>query len=273
VFAALAQDAADTRGQNSRAQPPGGREWEPASAINYAGDGNIWVADRCGGNRGPRSCEDRTDNDPIMLFNSEGEPIRSFGAGLFVWPHGMFVDQDNNLWVTDAAVARNGRKGNQVHKFSPDGKLLMSIGIAGVQGTGREIFNAPNDVLVAPNGDIFVADGHSPNTDNRIVKFNKDGEYLMEWGTVGAEAGEFRVPHALAMDSAGRLFVADRANSRIQIFDQEGNHTTTWTQFGRPRWWCDCLRSEEHTSELQSPYVISYAVFCLKKKNKEYAQM
>lgn len=232
-FTASAQSGY-TRGEGSWAKPPGGREWGAASAIYYAGNGNIWVADRCGGNRGPGSCEDRTDVDPIMLFDQDGQLIRSFGAGLFVWPHGMFVDKDSNLWVTDAAVARTGLKGNQVHKFSPDGRLLMSLGIAGVQGSGHYFFNAPNDVLVAPNGDIFVADGHSPTTGNRVVKFNSEGEYLMEWGSVGAEAGEFRVPHALAMDSQGRLFVADRANSRLQIFDQNGNHLMTWTQFGRP---------------------------------------
>ena len=213
---------------------PAGREWGAASAIHYAGNGTVWVADRCGGNRGPGSCEDRLDVDPIMLLDAEGNILRSFGAGLFVWPHGMFVEPDGSLWVTDAAIDRGGRRGNQVHKFSPDGELLMSIGTAGVSGTGHYVFNAPNDVLVAPNGDIFVADGHNPSTDNRIVKYNSRGEYLLEWGRVGAEAGEFRAPHALAMDSQGRLFVADRANSRIQIFDQDGKHLSTWTQFGRP---------------------------------------
>lgn len=222
------------RGEGRFGDLPSGRTWGAASAIHYAGNDQIWVADRCGGNRGPGSCEDQMDIDPIMLLDTDGEIIRSFGAGLFVWPHGMYVDNQGNVWVTDAAVARQGLKGNQVHKFSPQGELLMSLGIAGVQGSGHYFFNAPNDVLVAPNGDIFVADGHNPSTDNRIVKFNSDGEYLMEWGSVGAEAGEFRVPHALAMDSAGRLFVADRANSRIQIFDQQGNHISTWTQFGRP---------------------------------------
>ena len=213
---------------------PEGRNWGAASAIHYAGNDTIWVADRCGGNRGPGSCEDRLDVDPIMLMDLDGNIIHSFGAGMFVWPHGMFVDNDSNLWVTDGATARDRSKGNQVHKFSPEGKLLMSLGIAGVSGSGHYYFNAPNDVLVAPNGDIFIGDGHSARTDNRIVKFNSKGEYLMQWGSVGAEAGEFRVPHALAMDSQGRLFVADRANSRIQIFDQQGNHLSTWTQFGRP---------------------------------------
>ncbi len=211
---------------------PAGREWGAASAIHYAGNGQVWVADRCGGNR--PSCENKPDVDPIMLLDSDGTVLRSFGAGLFVWPHGMFVDAEGNVWVTDAATAREGLKGNQVHKFSPEGERLMSLGIAGVSGSGHYFFNAPNDVLVAPNGDIFVADGHSPSTHNRIVKYNSDGEYLMEWGSVGAENGEFRVPHALAMDSQGRLFVADRANSRIQLFDQQGNHISTWTQFGRP---------------------------------------
>ncbi len=222
------------RSEESFGNLPAGREWGAASAIHYAGNGRVWVADRCGGNRGPGSCADRTDMDPIMLLDSEGNIVRSFGAGMFIWPHGMFVDADDNVWVTDAATDREGTRGNQVHKFSPEGELLMSLGIPGVRGSGHYFFNAPNDVLVAPNGDIFVADGHNPATDNRIVKFNSEGEYLMEWGGVGAEAGEFRAPHALAMDSAGRLFVADRANSRIQIFDQQGKHISTWTQFGRP---------------------------------------
>jgi sugar lactone lactonase YvrE len=222
------------RGENAFGNLPEGRRWGAASAIHYAGNGRVWVADRCGGNRGAGSCEDRRDVDPIMLLASDGTVLRSFGAGMFVWPHGMFVDHDENLWVTDAAVSSDGRRGNQVHKFSPEGERLMSLGIAGVEGTGRYFFNAPNDVLVAPNGDIFIADGHNASTPNRILKYNSEGTFLKEWGSVGAEDGEFRVPHALAMDSQGRLFVADRGNSRIQIFDQEGTHLMTWTQFGRP---------------------------------------
>ncbi|NQV70695.1 MAG: hypothetical protein HQ498_11785 [Pseudohongiella sp.] len=222
------------RGEGSFVKLPADRSWGSVSAIHYAGNNTLWIAERCGGNRGPGSCEDQVDVDPILLVDTEGKLLKSFGAGLFVWPHGMFVDAEQNLWVTDAAVSADGTKGNQVHKFSPDGERLMSLGTTGVRGSGHYEFNAPNDVLVAPNGDIFVADGHNASTDNRIVKFNSEGEYLMEWGSVGAEAGEFRVPHALAMDSQGRLFVADRANSRLQIFDQQGNHLQTWTQFGRP---------------------------------------
>ena len=222
------------RGEGVWGKLPAGRSWGSASAIFYAGNNTVWVADRCGGNRGPGSCEDRLDVDPIFLMDLEGNILKSFGAGMFVWPHGMFVEPNGNLWVTDGATAREGRKGNQVHKFSPDGELLMSLGIAGVSGVGHYFFTAPNDVLVAPNGDIFVADGHNSVSGNRIIKYNAAGEYLLEWGTTGAEAGEFRVPHALAMDSQGRLFVADRANSRLQVFDQQGRHLMTWTQFGRP---------------------------------------
>lgn len=206
-----------------------GRDWGSTSAVYTAPDGNnIWVAERCGEN----TCVGHEDLDNIFLFTPEGELLRSFGAGIFVWPHGIHVDFDGNVWVTDARG--EGNRGHQVHKFSPDGELLMSLGKAGVAGDGNDEFNQPSDVLVAANGDIFVADGHQSDGNNRIVKFNSDGDFIMTWGATGKEDGEFRDPHALAMDSTGRLFVGDRGNSRLQIFDQDGNHIETWTQFGRP---------------------------------------
>jgi len=110
----------------------------------------------------------------------------------------------------------------------------MSLGKAGVAGDGPDTFNQPSDVIVAPNGDIFVADGHGDDGNNRIVKFDKNGTFIKEWGKTGYGPGEFRDPHALAFDSQGRLFVGDRANSRIQIFDQDGKWLATWTQFSRP---------------------------------------
>lgn len=124
--------------------------------------------------------------------------------------------------------------GHQVHKFSPEGSLLMSLGTAGVAGDGEDTFNQPSDVLVAPDGSIFVVDGHGAGGNNRVVKFNPSGDFLMQWGETGKENGEFRDPHALAMDSQGRLFVGDRGNGRLQIFTQDGEHVATWTQFGRP---------------------------------------
>ncbi len=146
--------------------------------------------------------------------------MKSFGAGLLEWPHGIFVDADNNVWVTDARGSKGG--GHQIIKFSPEGKELMRLGKAGVAGDGPGEFNGPSDVLVAPNGDIFVVDGHGIEGNNRVVKFSKDGTFIKTWGKTGTGPGEFLDPHALAMDSQGRLFVGDRKNNRVQIFDQDG---------------------------------------------------
>ena len=125
-------------------------------------------------------------------------------------------------------------KGNQVFKFSPDGKLLMTLGKAGVAGGGNDVFSGPADVAIAQNGDIFVADGHMEGPVNRIVKFSKDGKFIKAWGTRGSAPGEFNLPHSIAIDSRGRIFVADRTNNRIQIFDQDGRFLDQWKQFGRP---------------------------------------
>jgi DNA-binding beta-propeller fold protein YncE len=212
---------------------PDGRSYGATSAVYPGPDGRtIWVAERCGQN----SCIERQDLTTIFQFDLDGNLLRSFGAGLFAWPHGMFVDREGNVWVTDAVGfgVEPPDLGHVVYKFSPDGDLLMTLGRRGVAGDGPDLFRQPSDVLVAPNGDIFVADGHGTGGNNRIVKFSRDGRYLMEWGGTGAADGQFSDPHALAMDSQGRLFVGDRGNNRIQIFDQDGNHLASWTQFGRP---------------------------------------
>lgn len=212
------------------ASMPEGRKWGSTSAVYPAQDnsGNIWVAERCGQN----SCVGREGVDPILLFDSSGKLLKSFGAGMLVWPHGIFVDPDNNVWVTDARG--EGERGHQVLKFNENGELLMRLGKAGISGDGRDTFNQPSDVLIAPNGNIFVADGHGRRGNNRIVKLASDGTFIKSWGQTGSSPGEFQDPHALAMDSEGRLFVGDRNNRRIQIFDQEGNFIAYWNQFGRP---------------------------------------
>ena len=237
VMCALAVHAQNTAPNPYRtiegwAKLPDGRTWGATSAIYPANDGkNIWVAERCGTNL----CVD-SDVDPVLLFDPMGNVVKSFGAGMIVWPHGIYVDGDDNVWIADAvgyAPVPDG-VGHVILKFSPDGKLLMTLGKKGVAGDGTDVFNKPSDMLVAPNGDIFVADGHDEGGNNRIIKFASDGTFIKQWGETGYEDGQFRDPHALAMDSRGRLFVGDRANSRIQIFDQGGKHLGTWTQFGRP---------------------------------------
>ena len=210
------------------AKLPDGRRWGSTAGVSVAPDGHVWAYDRCGAN----SCAD-SPLDPIVEFDSSGKALRHFGAGLFVQPHGLSVDRDGNVWVTDDMG--QGGKGQQVFKFSPDGKVLLTLGKAGVAGTGPDTFNQPTAVLVAPNGDIFVAAGHArAYGDARIVKFSKDGKFIKQWGTAGSGPGQFVGPHALAMDSRGRLFVADRTNNRIQIFDQDGKFIAEWKQFGRP---------------------------------------
>lgn len=214
------------------AKLPNDREWGATSTVYYAGDNKIWAAERCGGNG---NCLETPEIDPVFLIDAKtGKILKSFGKNMIVWPHGIHIDPDGNVWIADARGDDERKKGHQVHKFSPDGKLLMSLGQAGVAGNDKYIFDQPCDVAVAANGDIFIADGHSAAGNNRIVKYNSKGEYLMEFGTTGSEDGEMRVPHALAIDSEGRLFVADRGNSRLQIFSQAGEHIDTWTQFGRP---------------------------------------
>jgi streptogramin lyase len=209
------------------AKLPEGRTWGSAAGVDLDSHGHIWVAERCGAN----SCDGKMD-DPILEFDASGKLLKSFGGGMFIFPHGLYVDKDNNVWVTDGQG--KGGKGHQVFKFSPDGKVLMTLGKAGVAGEAPDTFNAPSAVIVASNGDIFVADGHGGNTNARIVKFDKDGKFIKTWGHKGAGEGEFSTPHTLAFDSKGRLFVGDRGNNRIQIFDQDGKFLEVWTQFSRP---------------------------------------
>jgi sugar lactone lactonase YvrE len=226
VAAPLAKaDPNSYRAVEGWAKLPQGRSFGQVINVRIAPDGkNIWVFERCGSN----TCAG-SSLDPILEFDPAGNLIKSFGGGLFVFPHGLFIDRDGNVWATDAAE-KDG-KGNQVFKFSPDGKVLMTLGKAGVAGADHDTFDKPTDAVVAANGDIFVADGHG---NSRIVKFTADGKYIKEWGKKGNGPSEFNVPHSLALDSAGRLFVADRSNSRIQIFDPDGKFLAAWRQFGRP---------------------------------------
>ena len=223
------------------AKLPDGRPWGAVGKLVMDPDGlHLWAIVRCSATEHKRFGNECLDSnlDPILQFDLNGNVVKSFGGGMFIWPHGMDVDRQGNVWVTDAVAPKKtppGTRGHQVVKFSPDGKVLLTLGTPGVPGIGPNSFNAPCDVVVATTGDIFVADGHSFDAgNNRIVKFSKDGKFIKAWGQTGYAPGEFRMPHAIAIDSRDRVFVADRGNNRIQIFDQEGKFLALWTQFGRP---------------------------------------
>ena len=242
------------------AKMPEGRTWGSTAGVGIDKDGkSIWVSERCGAN----GCWDRTANkmsplDPILHFSADGTFLKSFGQGLFVNPHGLYVDRDGNIWVTDWQdnLPRRGRGaaadaplppppdkivGHQVYKFSPDGKVLLVLGKAGGNQPGQPedpaSFYEPNNVITNAAGDIFVCEGHSANaqtSSGRIAKFDKNGKFIKEWGKFGSAPGEFNNPHSLAFDSKGRLFIADRGNNRIQIYDQDGNRLETGLeQFSR----------------------------------------
>lgn len=233
-----------------------GRQIGVASGIKADPTGKyLWILDRCGAN----GCAD-SPLDPIIQVDMEGKLVKSFGKGVMNFPHGFFIDGEGNVWVTDGAPNGDARGaagfkkkiGHQVYKFSADGKLLMTLGEAGVFGADEKHFNGPTGVVVADNGDIWVTDGHGgpgvgPNKDNmyrsrggnnRLVRFSKDGKFLKQFGGgIGSEGFlplQFNDPHDLARDAGGRLYVADRGNQRIQVLDKEGNFITRWTQYGKP---------------------------------------
>ncbi len=208
---------------------PEGRKWGGSTGVDIDRNGNVWAIERCGAN----SC-DKSDVAPIVQFDANGKFIKDIGAGLFVVPHNIRIDKDGNLWVTDTGVSKDG-KGAQITKLSPDGKVLLKLGKAGIAATGPDTFFAPSDIAFGRNGDMFVVDSHSPNcAPSRIIKLDKNGKFIKEWGHAGTNPGDTLCPHSITTDSKGRLFVADRNNNRISIFDQDGKFLTAWTQFSRP---------------------------------------
>lgn len=207
---------------------PPGRAMGSSSAVSGDREGNIWVVDRCGAN----DCAG-SKLDPVMEFASDGKFLRAWGAGRFLFPHGLFIDAQDHVWITDGHV--NAAMGDTVMEFMPDGKLLRTLGKPGVSGAGPDTFHEPNAVLVAPDGSIFVSDGHLPEKGNaRVIKFDRDGKFVKQWGGHGRGPGQFEMPHCLTMDSAGRLYAGDRDNARVQVFDQNGKLLRILTQFGRP---------------------------------------
>ncbi len=194
--------------------PPGVTKWGAATGVDVDAHDNVYVLHR-------------NESMPIMVFDRYGKFLRAWGQGMFKTTHFLRVDPAGDVWVTD-------RGDMQAFKFTQDGKLLMTLGKKGVTGdnTSQETFNGMADLAVAKNGDIFIADGEGPNT--RVVKFSKYGKFIKWWGGKGTDPGQFNVPHSIAIDSKGRVYVADRSNNRIQIFDEYGDFLNQWTNFGTP---------------------------------------
>ena len=215
--------------------PTGLKSLGSVSGVKVGPDKNVYVFHRCVQN----TCAGQDNIPSILVYSQQGKFLKGMGAGLILWPHGLTPMPDSSLWLTDATaptgVDKNSPgRGHQVFHVDKNARVLLALGKAGVAGEGPDTFNAPSDTVIGRNGDLFVADGHGAGTNARIVKFDKNGKFIKAWGTRGAGPGQFEAPHSLAMDSQGRLFVADRPNDRIQIFDQDGRFLLEWKQFGRP---------------------------------------
>jgi len=221
------------------------RPWGGSNGVAIDRDGkSVWATDRCSPGIAPGCLGTRAN--PVHLFDESGKEVRSFGGGMFVWPHGIHIDREGNVYVADSRTATpeelqkfpgEGNKGSVVIKFSPQGQVLMTLGKPGVRGNPPEALTDPTDILTDANGDIYVAESHTdvedPNLVGRISVFDKTGKFLRTIGKTGTGPGEFRTPHALEFDSQGRLIVADRHNHRVQILTKEGRFIAEYKEFSR----------------------------------------
>src|SRR5260370_11051733 len=215
--------------QEKWAAYPEGRKFGAALKVqvDHRHGKSIWLFDGCGATE----CTNST-LAPMEKFDSSGKFQKAIGADMFAVPHGFYVDREGNVWGGDQ-IARNG-KGADLIKFAPEGKVLMILGKPGMPGNGPGYLTTGSAVVVALNGDIYVADRHGAGTNDRIVKFSKDGKFITACGKHGKGPGEFDTPHGIALDSTGPVYVADRANNRIQIFEPDGKFVAEWKQVGRP---------------------------------------
>ncbi len=189
------------------------------SAVGVDSSQNIFILQRTGREWLDTLPDSLISSNTIFLLDKEtGKVLNSWGADLFIMPHGLTVDEKNNVWITDVAL-------NEVFKFSHNGELLLKLGEAKIAGNDSAHFNLPTDVAIAHDGSFYVSDGYG---NSRIIKFSKEGNYLFEWGKKGTGHGQFNIPHCISLDSHGNVFVADRENNRIQEFDMNGSFLKEW---------------------------------------------
>lgn len=160
---------------------------------------------------------------PVVVFDANGKYVRGFGQGMFKVPHGLRIDREGFVWTTDNGL-------HILRKFTPEGRLVTTLGVEGKAGSGKEGFRAPDDLVFDSQGNFYIADAGN----GRIVKLNPAGEYVSEWGKKGKESGQFATAHGLAIDAQDRIYVADRGNKRVQVFDTTGKHLADWSGFGNP---------------------------------------
>jgi DNA-binding beta-propeller fold protein YncE len=191
-------------------QVPAGSKFGPVSAVAADAAGNLHVLHRA--------------EPPLLVFEPSGKFVKAWGAGTMKTPHGLRIDHEGNIWATDIGL-------HVVLKFDPTGKLVLTLGTRGVPGNRSDQFNQPTDTAVNPAGEVYVSDGYG---NSRVVKFNREGKYVQEWGKRGKGEGEFHLPHAICLDSKGRVYVGDRENNRIQVFDADGRFLAQWKDGGAP---------------------------------------
>lgn len=206
---------------------PPGEILGQATGVDVDSKGNVWVFHRAGREWSEPFPVEPIGRPTVWVFDGRsGQLLKSWGTNTFVMPHGLTIDRDDNLWLTDV-----GR--HQVFKFAPDGRQLLVLGEARVPGDDARHFDMPTDVAIAEDGSFFVSDGYG---NSRVLHFAADGKLIKTWGTKGTGPGEFDLPHGIAIDDRGRVLVADRSNARVQVFEQSGRFLAQWqgTDLGRP---------------------------------------
>jgi len=184
--------------------------WGAVTGMAVDGEDRIWVLSRC--------------DDPVQVYTADGTFVRTWGRGNFDNPHCLRIDHEGNVWISDFAL-------HIIQKYTPEGKLLFTLGVRGEKGNDGTHFNRPTDMAITPTGDVFVTDGYG---NRRVIHFDPSGKFIKAWGSYGTQPDQFVLPHAILVDSQGTLYVGDRNSGRILLFDQSGKPIDQWSNLIMP---------------------------------------